>query len=361
MNGKKKTALILSGIGWSDTIQRHHMVAKELLAKGYQVDFVESIPSSRFTFGKLWNKWAKRSKGKSVNVAYDSGLAVHKFPILPGGYRLLDILNRLLFKFYIRKRIGKKYNLIVTYLPVPVCLLFIDNLEHDLLVYDCVRNFDGWGGYPKSVNSIEKSFLKEGDYILCDSFYLRDKIEQAGRKDVFQVLPSLNTGSPVRLAAKSIGRIKKLVYFGTLSAHVDTDLLKILHSDGYEVHFWGKIEGAYTEDELSFIISHGYIRDIEILLAEIHALGDAVIIPYKGNMDGVIPAKLLQALSLNIPVFTSSFYDTERLSDLLYVYKNPAELLSLLGTFREAQFEERREKIREFVERNENGVFFPFL
>lgn len=362
MEKKEKRALILSGIAWNDTIQRHHMVTKELLAKGYQVDFVESVPSSGFTFAKFWNRWAKSgNKRENADVKCDPGLAVYKFPILPGGYCLLDIFNRLFFKFHIKERIERRYDLIVSYLPIRICLLFIENLEHDILVYDCVRNFDGWGGYPRSVKSIEKLLLREADYVLCDSFYLKDKIEQAGRKDVIQVLPSLNTTSPVCLTEKSIGRIKKLIYFGTLSTHVDTALLKELHSSGFEIHFWGKMEGVYAENELSFIVDHGYIRDIEVLLAEINAIGDAVIIPYKGNMDGVIPAKLLQALSLNIPVFTSSFYDTEKLSDLLYVYKNSTELQSLLGAFQMTRHEERQKKIREFIVRNKEGVFFPFL
>ncbi len=55
-----KRVLILSGIPWNTTFQRHHKISLFLNSLGYEVIFVEKIPSSKFSINKLFSRIAKK-------------------------------------------------------------------------------------------------------------------------------------------------------------------------------------------------------------------------------------------------------------------------------------------------------------
>lgn len=348
-NGEKK-ALILSGIMWNDTKQRHQTIAEIFAEEGYEVYFVEGIVSSSFSVKKLISRLRNRKNNKTGT---QPELTVpKKIHVTGGGYVNPDGGLFKLVNFRRNKKIigeiGNRFDVVIDYLPINTTADFLDRIKYKLLIFDCVRDFCNWGGYPKSLPKIEGRLCEKSDYIFTDSFYLTDKMKKKYGDKVVQLLPTVGDEISDGSYIKKSGKIKKIGYIGSLGTHIDTDLLAKLSSEGYEIHLFGRAE---TELDLK-IVDHGFFTDLYQMMNEVKASADALIIPYKGNMDGVIPAKTIQCLSTGLPVFVSDFYDSRRLGEYLYVYRNAEELGNLLTNFDYDDFYKRRDKIDKFVKEN---------
>lgn len=314
-----KRALILSGISWNTTLQRHHKIAKWLKKMGYNVTFVESIPSSKITLKKILVK-IKSKIIKSSKIDNKKEVEIVNGKFLPPVF-FFNVINNIKVKKLLKK-IDNKYDVIVNYLPIYTTDKIIAKMEYNILIYDCVRDFENWGGYPANVKKYEDKLINNATIVLTDSFYLTNK------KNGVQFLPSLSEEQlKIFNQKRNINSIKSIVYFGQIDTHIDTNILKILSKD-YDIHIIGN-----SKIQLNFRYNdHGFISSKEKLAKEIIKY-DAIIIPYKGNMDGVIPAKLIESLATNMPVFISSFYDSEQMKEYCYVYHTEEELQEMLKKY----------------------------
>lgn len=318
-------ALILSGIPWNTTLQRHHKISTWLKEMNYDVYFIEAIPSSKFSFKKVLLRLFKIFN-KKTNVNIEKNVKVFNGKFLTPDKIFTKYNNKKINKLF--EKIPKSYDIVVNYLPISTTYNILSNISYDFLIYDCVRDFENWGGYPSNVNYYENKIIEKSNIVLTDSFYLTNK------KNGVQFLPSL-TRKQYDVFKNNIkpDKIKNIVYFGQIDKHIDIDILKKLSSN-YNIHLIGN-----SNIKLNFpYISHGFISDKEKLAIEISKC-DAIIIPYKGNMDGVIPAKLVESLASNLPVFISPFYDSEKLNKYCYVYHNYDELLDLIRNYKKEQKE----------------------
>lgn len=352
-----KKALLLTGIRWTDPLQRHQQFARYLSELGYEVYFVEHIVSSKFSIRKVIKllKTAKLNKVKQQNEIPSHVHLINMGFVNPG--RGLFALVNYLKVLKMVKNYGKKYDLVINYLPINTTRYILDNIERKKTIYDCVRNFSGWGGYYESINSEEEHLSRIVDTIFCDSFYLMNKFGNM-EIPVIQFFPIANDkwleGCTIK---REIIKIKKIGYFGTIDTHIDIDVFKLLINRGYEIHFWGVIE---CEIDLK-IHKHGYVKDLDVLASQINTIVDAIVLPYRGNMDGVIPAKLLQAISTQLPVYCSSFYDSRHLIKYIYIYNNRRELTELICNYTIERHMEKLKYIKEFLgEKNESNQFQKF-
>jgi hypothetical protein len=329
----RRRAMILSGIPWDTTIQRHHNIAKLLADSGYEVYFIEGIPSSRFTVKKLierlCNKFRRRRDHVFVNR--DNIIVIKRKFVNPmrGVYWMI---NKYQVKRLIKKT-GEDFDVVINYLPVNTTYYFLKQLKTKFTIYDCVRDFENWGGYPNDINLIERELVLNSNLVLTDSYYLTNKIKNRHNAlNVLQILPTvdeeqLNVLSNSKLKSKIIN----ILYFGSVGSHIDIEILNSLAKDDYQIHIIGDILDGISLD--SRIIRHGFISDKGLLAKRIIDCADAIIIPYKGNMDGVIPAKLMQCMATGLPIFINKFYDSVELGEYLYVYNNYSELINLIEEF----------------------------
>ncbi|MBE4613432.1 hypothetical protein BOO27_19175 [Vibrio navarrensis] len=78
-------------------------------------------------------------------------------------------------------------------------------------------------------------------------------------------------------------------------------------------------------------------------------------------MDGVIPAKTIECLSFGIPTFLSSFFDSQKLNDYFYVYRDSNELKNMIKNFDKNEFDARRLRSLAFVGENDQGSLVKFI
>ena len=81
---------------------------------------------------------------------------------------------------------------------------------------------------------------------------------------------------------------------------------------------------------------------------------DAIIIPYKGNMNGVIPAKMFESLATFKPVYVSSFYDSNVLKKYIYVFENYDNLEYMIKNFNYNEFQEKILNIKKLLNKEES-------
>ena len=348
-----KKALILSGIYWNNTYQRHQQFANYLVKADYEVIFVEHIISSKFNLNKFFKVLLGKMRNKqSVTCAktyFPKEITLINSSFvnpMNGVFLIINVIKAKQLVKKIRRELKiSEFDLVINYLPINTTRYILSNLKYKKLIYDCVRDFVNWGEACKNIEYEEKKLLTTSDYVFTDSYYLTKKIG-ASINNVKQFLPVVDNmwvEGCVKIRIPS--EIKKLGYFGTFDMHVDTKILEQLQNLGYEIHFWGKEEVRIN----SRYINHGFFSNLKRLASNIIEEVDAIIIPYKGNMDGVIPAKLMQALFTQLPVYISSFYDSNVLEEFLYVYRTGEDLLLQLCNYDKESHIYKQKNIERFL------------
>lgn len=349
-----KKILMLSGIAWDATLQRHQMIATGLTKAGYEVDFIESIISSKFTIKKFFERCYNKKQNKYEHNERGN-VNVLNFGFVNPQNGLFKKINKWKIQKYFKNN-NRCYDFVIFYLPINTTEIILEEIKYSKLIYDCVRAFENWGGYPKNIMDIEMQLAKKSNAIIVDSYYLKNKFSNTDfNKYVYQFLPAVETNLlPILKSATIKKEINHIVYFGSISSHINTAILNDLANQGYNIHLYGDISGKYEFSNNIHI--NGYYSDLEEMFEQIINLADAFIIPYKGNMDGVIPAKLLQCVATGLPVYISEFYDSQRMKDLLYVYKNFDDLLIQITEFNK---EKHLKKInyKDFIENNNSDAF----
>lgn len=354
-----KKILILSGINWNDTLQRHQRIAKFLANNNCQVYFIEDIMSSKFTIKKAWNKiFSKKDNIKIQNKIFKNIKIYNKKYLNPHG--VFKYYNHIQVKKLLTE-IGIEFEIIINYLPIETTNYILKKCKYKILIYDCVRDFQNWGGYPKNIEKYEKILLEKANYILIDSYYLKDKIALKSSKSIIQILPTINL-QEYKIYEKTynrkIDKIKKLTYFGTVGEHIDIELLNYL-AEYFDVNIIGKIHNNIKISDK--IKVYKFESNLIKLAEEIISISDALIIPYKGNLDGVIPAKLMQSLATGLPVFISKFYDSIVLNDKVYIFENKENLKKIIKEFDSKEFIQRKEKYKKFIINNLEENSFEVL
>ncbi|MBH0093509.1 hypothetical protein [Pseudoalteromonas sp. SCQQ13] len=344
-----KKALIISGIFWHDTWQRHQNIATALIEQGYNIDFVAGVKSSGLTLHKCINV-LKSKLASSQHVNAHSTLnnkpkqlnEISAFNLPYEG----ELTSRAVRK--ITPKLNNDYDIIICYIPAPLSLKIIAAVNYKTLIYDCVRNFAQWPGIAPAVLSSEQKLITIANQIWVDSFYLFNQLNTKHNK-VAQILPTINKELQVKKQSKA--KIQKLAFFGSVSSHFDTAVLNTCKKLGIELYIWGKDELQLSQ-QYSFVHYQGYESNESRLLNSIITNTDGIIIPYKGCMDGVIPAKIMQSLSTYLPVFISSFYDSQQLTDYLYCYRNQQDLELQLAGFNFVEHNKKSAAIKVFVASN---------
>lgn len=354
-----KKILILSGINWNDTLQRHQRIAKFLANNNYQVYFIENIISSKFTIKKAWNKiFYKRSNINIQNEVFKNIKIYNKKFLNPHG--IFKPYNHIQVKKLLNE-IGIEFDVIINYLPIETTNYILKKCKYRILIYDCVRDFQNWGGYPKNIQKYEKILLKEVNWILVDSYYLKNKIAQKSNKNIIQILPTIDLQEYKiykKIYDRKIDKIKKLTYFGTIGEHIDIELLNYL-TKYFKINIIGKIDSNIKISDKIKI--YKFENNLTKLAEKIINISDALIIPYKGNMDGVIPAKLMQSLATGLPVFVSKFYDSISLNDKVYIFENKENLKEIIKKFNYEEFIQRKKIYENFIKANIEENSFEIL
>ncbi|MEY0068676.1 hypothetical protein AB7W80_11910 [Providencia rettgeri] len=346
---KDKKALVISGIHWNATWQRHQEFSSILANNGYQVDFLQANKTTIPSLGKIKNILVNKNKNKNKNKTPEKIKIKTSWQIPP--IKFSYYINRVLSIFFHRDILSKEYDIIISYVPTDLSVYLLKK-NNNKFIFDCVRAFSIWSGYSTSLYKNEKYIYKNSKNIICDSFFIKDIYLKNNK--VTQIITPIEA---LQIKPREINEIKSICYFGSISKHIDISLFEKILERNIDIYFWGVVDKDITLPNSIKIM--GYESDQNILAKKILEKSDAIIIPYIGNMDGVFPAKLILSISMEIPIFISSFFDSEKLKEILYVYNSHDDFFNLLDGFQPQEFVEKNKVAQFFL--HENNSSKPLL
>ena len=350
-----------------------YLVMNELARVGHKVVFVD--PPTRFKFVKQLLKKKKISflERKSSNLIVYS--PVNFFNFAPFSY-----LNNLVHYYFIRKALrslkAKEDVLWVYHFDFPKIFFLKKLLNPKVFIYDIVDNYEAFPEYAQqdTTNTGLVKYIQKADYFLKRFLdqkglygvswvrYQEDKLSNEANL-IFTSHPYLykkfsKYGKKVKYTPNA-GSFKKALEARDIKLSYMSHLKKPLVGysgaiDSYKFDVDTFIYGAKSLPNVHFVLMGPLkLSDSSTKVEELHKLKNvtllgpkkyeeslaflyylsAYIIPYNLNdytVKGCFPVKFFNALAIGVPTVVSNLPAYKGFEDVLYIYKNKEEYVTLL-------------------------------
>ncbi len=307
---KVDNIVIIANIEWKFLKQRHQFLAEGFKKLGLNVIFVESSAKRNPKISDIPRilerlKSAKKSSKTKVQPN-QMGSDVHVVTpiVLPSTSLLFNFINDQFFIPKLTKKIEKLLipgkTAIINYLPSHTALSICDRLSHDVLIYDCVSNFEFVPGMPNTVCKIEDELINKSNFVTYDCNFLLEKHQT---KDSTHILiPPGVEFENFNLELKT-KKINKVLYFGLLSEKNDLQLVKEI-SKIFNLDVLGEVRVDIEGIPINRIRDKVNHSELPEVIKEY----DALLLPYSKSeyAKGVIPAKFFECLATGLPVIASA-------------------------------------------------------
>ena len=329
MMNRRPDILCISSIDWDFIWQGHQEVMSAFAAEGHRVLFLENtgvrapsvrdIPRVRHRVRNWW-KGTKGFREEQPN------LFVYSPIVLPMPYsRIARWINRTLLLRSMRRwmrAVGFVRPIVWTFLPTPLALDLIRDLDPQLTIYYCIDDFASSSVAARRIVSSEERLFRTADLVFVTSEKLRARAAQISadvhlfpfgvRFDAFDRVRGEASAPPEEIAAL---RRPVVGYVGGLHQWVDQDLLAAV---------------AARLPEVSIALVGPEQTDVSKLRSapNVHLLGmrphpelpryikafDVGLVPYRLTeyTANVYPTKLNEYLVMGIPVVATDLPEIRR-------------------------------------------------
>lgn len=308
---QNKKIILFSEIEWSFLRQRHQILAEYLLQSGYDVWFVQKVPSRslslilvlRFVIG-LWHR--QRIQNRRNVHTVPTGLKLSYSRFLPPSNQLFRLFNR-----YVASRSYAQYlngGTAYTFTPTAYDMVFYKNKYAYTVVFDIIHN---WWDVPwanKALTQKCTNLVYKADAIICDSEGLGTHISDSYSRPVSIVGPGVNVNwlTSSNCAQKSVPEdgVYRILFFGNLRHNSDIELFEKLNSTDVVIDVYGTISADLIE-RLSKVVNIKGQLDQDTLKARA-AHYDFTLLPYMNDQFSkwLSPAKYYECLAIGNPILT---------------------------------------------------------
>lgn len=342
----------LMHVDWNWIKQRPHFIAEKLVDY-YEIDL--------FYIHKMYDKSLIEN---SISLQFNNVHAIKKIP-LSGRVKSLQITEKLLNKYNLKRIYNGDFDVIWITSPVMLQFINIELLTSHIIIYDCM---DDVTAFPQSnrvlnyVEQLEKKLISRADIIITSSYNLSIKMRERGAKQDIHVINNAIDINSVKSDEKKSTKFKhqrkmfSIIYFGTIGSWIDFKKLTeiVIKFDDVEILLYGPKEVS--------IPSHPRIKYQGIVkhedLYEISKDADAFIMPFIVNdlVLSVDPVKVYEYISFNKPTIVVDYPETTKFNEFVYLYSNSDELIDIINMIKESNNPKRtEEEINMFISRNNWG------
>ena len=321
--------ICLSSIDWDFIWQGHQEIMSAFAAHGNRVLFVENTGVRAPTLRDLPRlkrrllTWLRSTKGFRLER---ENLFVYSPVILPFPYSSIArrINRRLLLRALQRwmRATGFHQPILWTFLPTPLTLDLMQELDPDLSVYYCIDDLASSSPSARRISRTEPELFRRADLVFVTSEKLRQRAARFNRRvHLFPFGVSFERFERIRQAADAVpedlARLPRPVagYVGGLHQWVDQGLLAAVAERLPQVHF--VLVGPVQTD----VSRLGRCANVHLLGGRAHEdvpryiKGfDVGIVPYESSeyTDHVYPTKLNEYLAMGIPVVATDLPEIRR-------------------------------------------------
>jgi uncharacterized SAM-binding protein YcdF (DUF218 family)/glycosyltransferase involved in cell wall biosynthesis len=363
----KQNYIIISSVDWSTHWQMHHQLATSLIEAGHRVLFIENtgVRSPQIKdYGRIWERisnWRKSTKGfREIR----SNLFVYSPLFIPFPYsKIAKFINRFLLSNSIQKwlRAADFYEtILITFLPTPLTLAFIEDIQPVLTIYYCANDMAGSSPATRFLRTYEDQLFASADLVFVISSAIKDRAVKFSKK-VYYFPPGVDYSKfeAERLTHKNeLPDMKALKtpiigYVGALSGVLDQDLLcemakqmpqasiVIVGPKHTNTSRMESMENIYLLGEKPHDLMPAYINSFDVSL-----------IPYIKTefTDSVYSCKLNEYLSMGVPVVTTNLREfrhfKEQYGDVLKIGEDNNSFIDSVSQYiKESSVEERNRRI----------------
>lgn len=315
---------------------------------------------SLYDVKRVWQKGKQifQKKENTDSISSSSVVELHPF-LFP--FHDSNILHRLSMKF-VRNAVLHKMNELKVEHPIlftssPIIAEIVGTLNESSSHYFCLDDFTLFEGAFDSLGRREQKLVEKVDSTFSISEgLLQTRKSSSGHNyflpqgvDTEHFQPTNNLSLKVKDLAKPI-----IGFFGLLTSWVDIDL--IVQAAIHYPHYTFLILGKSAVDISMFTKAKNIIYLGEIPFAELPNYASAFtvgIIPFIVNELTIAcnPLKLLEYLSLGIPVVSTDLPEVRKFSPTVMIAKNNTEFISALEKAVQQYTGEHNKKRRELAER----------
>lgn len=284
--------------------------------------------------------------------------------IIPyNGLPLVRKLNRFSVRRKIRS-IMEKQGMIdpIVITTFPSTCDFVGAFDERMHVYYCVDDFVNWPGVDLPlIRSMEDDLIKKSDLVFATAEALCEAKERNGNRPTLLAhgvdFEHFHAAVDVDVRPDEYQHISKPIigFFGALSAWLDFDLIVSLAAERPE---WSFVFIGPVDTDISMFND---VRNIHMMgkisyeqLPRYAACFDIGIIPFQVNdlTKSVNPLKLLEYLSLGLPVVSSYMPEVTKYSDYIAIPRTLSEFLSSIDSALEHDSKEQRHQRIEFARKH---------
>lgn len=311
----RRKVVIFSEIEWGFLKQRHQILAEDLLRKGYEVEFVQKVPSRvpnplvalKFLLKMRRDRCAVEGKRRAPVPA---GLRLSYSRFLPPSNPLLRLFNRRIAAPYHARSLAGGTAYLFT--PSAFELVRLRDTHDFKLVFDIIHN---WWNLPWANPAFKQNattLVKTANAVICDSKPLADHLEAAHGTKITLVTPGVGDFWVKKLAAtpRATATVPatgpSVVFFGNLRENSDIELCQALGEAGITLDAYGTVAPSVRE-RLNGVVNFKPALPHEELLEAIHDY-DFSILPYARDefSKWISPAKYFEVVALGKPILTRS-------------------------------------------------------
>lgn len=343
----KENYIIFSSIDWSTNWQIHHQLAQSLSLNGNKVLFIENTGIRSINIhdsGRIKERIVNWKNSLHGYKNIDKNIVTFSPLLLPFPYSKVAVfINKIILINSLSRWIkAANFNshIVISFLPTPVVLSTINYINPKLVIYYCANNFSKSSDSAKQVIPHENDFILNSDMVFVISRLLQERVS-AISNDVYYFPPGVdfikfkNILESDDSIPDDLSHIELPIigYIGAISKVFDQELVLEIASQLPEFMFvlvGPKCTDTSVLEKASNILFVGakphnlipnYIRSFKV-----------AIIPYVCNdfTNGVFPSKLIEYLSMGVPVVATEIRELVELSN---IYNNSYTIASNVNKF----------------------------
>lgn len=348
---KNQDIICISSIDWDFIWQANQEIMFTLANNGNRVLFVENTGLRSLTLSDLprikkriqnWFKSIKGFREESENLYIYSPL------LLPFPYsRIARLINRYLILSALKRWmhcVGFERPLIWTFLPTPLSLDIVHNINYCALIYYNIDNLWATSQAAKKIIKFEKEVVKESDVVFTMSKNMFNYLSSFSKNvylipagvslSRFKEVDSMSNIRPVELSSI---KTKIVGYVGGIRKSIDVELIDYLAREltDFTFIFVGPLQINAAKLKLHPNIIFIGQKEHKDLPSYIRYF-DVCIIPYKRDeyTNNVSPAKLNEYLALGKPVVSTRLEQVENFNQenagILHIADNYKEFADFI-------------------------------